>query len=247
MTKSSQIHNNLAPLRNVMSFMTMVERLEGRSSGIPGMGCFYGPAGFGKSMAAMYCGMRTEACLVQCESCWTPTALCEAILDELGVKPQSTVWRMAKQIQQALASDNIPLIIDEADHIVTKKYIELIRDLYEKSQVPVILIGEEAMPSKLQQWQRINSRLLARVPAEPLDKQDFDILAGIRCPDVELAPDLAQAIQMASRGSARLIVNNLDSVRMEAQVRGVSGPVSLADLGKFDLHDGVPAEMRRFA
>ncbi|MGK7660683.1 MULTISPECIES: AAA family ATPase [unclassified Marinovum] len=247
MTESSQIHNTLAPLRNVMSFMTMVERLDGRSSGIPGMGCFYGPAGFGKSMAAMYCAMRTEACLVQCESCWTPTALCEAILDELGIKPQSTVWRMAKQIQQALASEGIPLMIDEADHIVAKKYIELIRDIYEKSQVPVILIGEEAMPSKLRHWERINSRMLARVPAQPLDDEDFEVLRNIRCPDVELADDLVAAIKGASRGSARLIVNNLDSVRLEAQVRGVRRALSLADLGKFELHDGIPAEMRRLA
>lgn len=247
MTQSSQINNTLAPLRNVMSFMTMVDRLQDRGDGLPGMGVFFGPSGFGKSMAAMYCAMRIEACLVQCESSWTGAPLCRAILDELGVKPKNRIWEMSQQIQQTLSAENIPLIIDEADFMISRKYVELIRDFYEKSQVPVILIGEEQMPSKLRQWERINGRLLERVAAEPLDDADFNALLAARCPDLQLAPDLEEAIKRASRGSARLIVNNLESVRMQARTRGLDGPVSRSDLGGFQLHDGIPPQIRRFA
>lgn len=246
MTESSQINNTLAPMRNVMSFMTMMERLRGRNDGMPGMGVFYGPAGFGKSMAAMYCATRSEACLVECESTWTPTALCEAILDELAVKPQKTVWRMAKQIQQTLSSRNIPLIIDEVDHIVSKKYIELLRDIYQKSQVPVVLIGEEALPWELRKWERLNSRLLARVAAEPVDDVDYNALLAIRCPDFELADELSEEVKQKSHGSARLIVSNLDGIRHEALVMGVSGIVRREDIPNFEFHTGTPPEMRRF-
>lgn len=245
MTQSSQTNNTLAPLRNVMAFRTMMERLDTRSAGLTGMGCFYGPAGFGKTMAAIYSANTRGACLVQCESTWTVKTLCQVILEELGIKPARTTPEMSRQIQQALAIDNIPLIVDEADFLVTKKSVEILRDIYEKSQVPVILVGEEALPMKLRRWERIHSRMLERVAAEPVDDQDFAELVKIRCPDVALAPDLAQAIKQASKGSARLIVNNLDTVRQRARVLGKTR-VSLSDLSAASLHDGTPPQMRRF-
>lgn len=246
MTQGSQINNTLAPLRNVLAFRTMLQRLDDRSAGLAGMGCFYGPAGFGKTMAANYNSNARGACLVQCESTWTVKTLCGAILEELGIKPARTTPEMSRQIQQALAIDNIPLIVDEADFLVTKKSIEILRDIYEKSGVPVILVGEEALPTKLRRWERIHSRMLERVAAEPLDDQDFEQLKKIRCPDVEVAEDLALAIQQVSRGSARLIVNNLDTVRERARLIGKTR-ITPADLGNMRLHDGTAPQLRRFA
>lgn len=246
MTQSSQTNNTLAPLRNVLAFRTMLQRLDDRSAGLAGMGCFYGPAGFGKTMASIYCANQRGACLVQCESTWTVKTLCQVILEELGIKPARTTPEMSRQIQQALAMENIPLIVDEADYLVTKKSVEILRDIYEKSGVPVILVGEEALPAKLRQWERIHSRMLERVAAEPLDDEDFGHLKRIRCRDVELSSELSAAIKAASRGSARLIVNNLDTVRQRARVLG-KAELDLSDLGTVRLHDGTAPELRRFA
>lgn len=246
MTQSSQIDNTLAPIRNVLEFRTMLQRLDNRAPGLPGMGCFYGPAGFGKSMAAIYSANMTRACLVQCESTWTVKTLCQVILEELGIKPARTTPEMSRQIQQALAVDNIPLIVDEADFLVTKKSVEILRDIYEKSGVPVVLVGEEALPSKLRRWERIHSRMLERVAAQPLDDEDFTHLMKIRCPNVQFSDDLARAIKAASRGSARLMVNNLDTVWQRARVLGQDA-MSLSDLGKVRLHDGSAPLLRRFA
>ena len=245
MTQSSPVNNTLAPLRNVLAFKTMVQRLDDRTAGLPGMGCFYGPSGFGKTMASIYCANAHGACLVQVKSVWTQRALCEAILAELGVKPERLVWRMVAQIGDALAQANVPLIIDEADFLVQKKMIEIVRDIYEGSFVPVILIGEEALPSKLRQWERINSRMLERVQAEPIDEEDFGHLVKIRCPGLTLDARLGAAIRTASAGSARLIVNNPDTVRLRARTMGIQ-QVSLKDMGNVTLHDGKAPQMRRF-
>lgn len=245
MTQSSQTDNTLAPLRNVMSFMTMLRRLEERSNGLPGMGCFYGPSGFGKSMASVYAANSRRACLVQVKSVWTQKALCEAILKELGVEPEKVIYRMVDQIGQILATENMPLIVDEADFLVKKKMIEIVRDIYEASFSTVILVGEEKLPSMLSKWERINSRLLERVAAEPLDDQDFALLMRIRCNDVELAPDLQAAIKTASKGSARLMVNNFDTARLRARTLGKM-QLTLRDLKREALHTGQVPEIRRF-
>lgn len=245
MAQSSETNNTMAPLRNVLAFRTMLERLHNRSAGLAGMGCFFGPSGFGKSWAAMYSSNIGDACLVQCESTWTVKTLCGVILEELGIKAARTTPEMSRQIQEALAVDNIPLIVDEVDFLVTKKSIEILRDIHEKSGVPVILVGEEALPTKLRKWERIHSRLLERVAAEPLDDEDFGHLMAIRCPDVVVGTDLQEAIKTASRGSARLIVNNLDTVRNQAQLLGVD-TIGVSDLGTVKLQDGTPPQLRRF-
>lgn len=57
---------------------------------------------------------------------------------------------MMDQIGEELSLSQRPLIIDEADFLVQKRMIEVVRDIYESSQATIILIGEEAMPVKLQ-------------------------------------------------------------------------------------------------
>lgn len=246
MTQSSSSHNTLAPLRNVLNFTKMMHRLEDRSHGLAGMGCFYGPSGFGKTMASIYAANTRQACLVQVKSVWTQKALCEAILAELGAKPEKVIYRMVDQIGQILVQDNRPLLIDEADFLVKKKMIEIVRDIYEVSGVPVVMIGEEKLPTKLQQWERINSRMLERVAAEPLDHEDFALLMGIRCNGISVTEDLQEAIKAAARGSARLMVNNLDTARLRAELEGVR-TVSLKELPVTDLHTGLAPSLRRFS
>lgn len=246
MTQSSQTHNTLAPLRNVLNFTTMLRRLEDRSHGLAGMGCFYGPSGFGKTMASIYAANARQACLVQVKSVWTQKALCEAILAELGAQPEKVIYRMVDQIGNILVLENRALIIDEADFLVKKKMIEIVRDIYEVSGVPVVMVGEEKLPSKLQQWERVNSRMLERVAAQPLDDEDFALLMGIRCKGIQVAEDLQAAIKTASKGSARLMVNNLDTARLRAEMAGVK-TVTLSEFSAAELHTGLPPQMRRFA
>lgn len=212
---------NLAPLRNVSNFLTLANRLQERGAGLPGMGCFYGPSGYGKTTASLYSANEVDACAVQCKSVWTQKKLCQTICKELGQTPQKSIADMVDQIAEALARSRRPLIIDEADFLVKKNMIEIVRDLYESSMVPVILIGEEQLPQKLAKWERVHGRILSWVAAEPADDSDFELLQDIRCPGVELSPELIAEMKRASRGSARRIVENLELAREIAAIRGI--------------------------
>lgn len=245
MAQSSHNHNTIAPLRNVMAFMTMMERLDSRGAALPGMGCFYGPAGFGKTWSTIFAANDRPVCVVQVKSVWTTKALCVNILRELGIKPERETWRMAEQIAEVLAKTGMPLVIDEADHLARKKSIDILRDIYESSHVPVILVGEEALPSMLRKWERINSRLLTRVAAEPIDDVDFGYLAQLRCPDIDIAPEVGAQIQEASRGSARLICNNLDTLEMTCRLLG-RRTATKEVLSEIEWHTGIAPDMRRF-
>jgi hypothetical protein len=48
------VSSKIAPLANVVQLKMLIEEISGRHFGLPGLGCFYGPAGYGKSFSAIY-------------------------------------------------------------------------------------------------------------------------------------------------------------------------------------------------
>lgn len=245
MTQSSQEFQSVAPLQNVELFSRLLIRLQNRQDGIPGMGCFYGPSGFGKTTATLWAMLEYEAVVVQMKSVWTKKFLCEKICEEMGVKPAKTIPEIVEQIGEALMESRRPLIIDEADFLMKGSNIEIARDIYESSEVPIILVGEEQLPNKLRKFERVHGRMLDFVPAQPVDNKDFVELCNIRCHGVEIAEDLADAMQQACNGSARRIVNNLDTARDLARTNRLER-LTLADWGKTPFFTGQAPATRRF-
>lgn len=238
-------YGTIAPLRNVSALAALIERVQGRTHGLPGIGTFYGPSGFGKTMAAIYCTNVFGCVTVQVKSCWSRKNLCEAILAEIGQPAGPTIARQLDQIADHLAVTDRPLIVDEADFLVQRGLIEIVRDVHEASGAPVILIGEELLPQKLRTWERVHGRILDWVAAQPGDLSDVGHLARIYAAGIAVAPELQAQILAASRGSIRRICVNLDRVREFAATRGLRA-VGLPDWTGQDWFTGAAPEVRRF-
>lgn len=232
-----------APLTNVSLCMQALTRAVDRPSHLPGMVCFYGPSGWGKSTAAAYAANKQRAYYIECKSTWTRKAVLMAICKDMGIAPANTIYEMADQVCEQLASSMLPLIIDELDHLVNKQAVEIVRDIYEGSGAAILLIGEERLPEKLKRWERFHGRILDWVPAQPSDLDDCRHLARLYCRTVDIADDLLTAIYKASHGSARRICVNLERVQDEAMSQGLA-EINLADWGQREFFTG-EAPVRR--
>ena len=222
MTEDRPLFNSVAPLRNVGALVELIARVQSRGYGLPGMATFYGPSGYGKSTAAVYAANKFRAYSVQMKSAWTAKKLCNAILQDLGLPQGRTIADMIDDIAEEIAKSGRPLIIDEADHLITRNMIEIVRDIYESSGAAIILIGEELLPQKLQKWERVHGRMLDWVGAQPGDLADVGHLAKIYCRDVEIDPELAAHLLKVSNASIRRISINLDRVREIALTKGLT-------------------------
>ncbi len=220
--------NSIAPLRNVAAMLELIERLKGRGPGIPGLGVFYGYSGYGKTSAATFAANQYQAVVVQVKSCWHGKKLVEAIAVEMGLRARGSVGDMVEEISEQLALSGRPLLIDEADFLVSKGLIEIVRDIYEGSQAPVVLIGEERMPARLTAWERVHNRVLSFVAAEPATINDVRLLATIYLKNAVLAEDLAEVMLRQSRHSLRRISVNLARIAEFAATRGLQ-KVGVAD------------------
>lgn len=226
-----------APLKNVMLCTRLLEQAMNRPSHLPGMVTFFGPSGWGKSFAAAYAANKYRAYYVECKSTWTKKALLIAMLKEMGIQPASTIYEMTDQISEQLARSGLPLIIDEMDHIVEKRAVEVIRDIYEGSNAPILLIGEENIDTKLLKWERFHNRMLAWQGAQPADLEDTRQLARLYCRDITIADDLLTKIQRESMGVARRICVNLNQVQQAAYSAGTD-TIDLKMWGEKQLYTG---------
>jgi pyrroline-5-carboxylate reductase len=137
---------------------------------------------------------------------------------------------MVDQIGEQLSQSERPLIIDEADYLIStstssssrpSSKIEVVRDIYESSLGTVILIGEEKMPQKLRKWERVYRRVLEWRQAEAATAQDVKHLAKLYCRGIEIGEDLLADLHRASGANAGHIVVNLDRIMKSAQNQGL--------------------------
>jgi len=236
--------HSIANLRNVALLSTAIDTALARPVHLPGLVVFYGTSGIGKSFSAAYAANRYQAYYVECKSSWTRKALLSAILNSMGIMPAKTLPEMTDQAAEQLALSGKPLIIDEMDHIVEKKAVEVIRDLYEGSQGTIIMIGEEYLPSKLKAWERFHNRVLAWVPAQLADIQDCRALATLYCSATTIDDDLLTEINRVSKGCVRRICVNVERVRQESMLIGLT-KINLKDWGTRGFYTGDAPERSR--
>ncbi|MCO4053437.1 MAG: AAA family ATPase [Bosea sp.] len=240
---------SFAALKNVVLMMQLHQRLKDRGPHLPGIGVMHGFSGYGKTYAAIYLSNKTNAARVEIGDSWTKKTLLQAILRELGEpRPKGTIPALAEMaIEKLAARDAPPLIIDEADKLIDKGMIELVREIHESAQVPVILIGEEALPHKLERSERTHNRVLEWVAAQPCDAADTRKLAAIFAPRLSFADDIITAIMTASQGKARRIVTNLDRIKEWAFEQGATELSAASYSGGFQPVSAPPRQSRRAA
>jgi hypothetical protein len=230
MTQNGNEVNTIAPLQNVSLCNRVLERAMNRPAHLPGMVCFYGPSGYGKSFAASFVANRHRAYYIECKSTWTRKAILSAILHEMGIPPVGPIYALTEQISEQLALSGRPLIIDEMDHIVDRSAVEIVRDIYEGSGAAILLIGEEMLPVKLKRWERFHGRILDWAPAQPADTDDARTLARFYCHNISVRDDILEAVTRSARGSVRRVCVNLARIEEEALGMGLT-EIGLAEWG----------------
>ncbi|MEL7098257.1 MAG: ATP-binding protein [Pseudomonadota bacterium] len=208
MARKFNLGKAVQPLSNVMRLATLVERVENRAFGLPGMAVFHGFPGLGKSFGAAFCANNQDCIHISVQQTWTQKFLLEQLLHELDQPDRGTLASLAMRAQRSLAISGRTLIIDEADYAVKKGMINMIRDLHDNSGAAVILIGMENLPQMLRSAEQVDGRIASWVQAEPADEKDAELLAKHYAPGVTIAEDLRERIRTDNRGSARYMARD---------------------------------------
>lgn len=220
MTKITQHITTVAPLTNVAILQELVHRLRNRKPDLPGIGCFYGFSGYGKTVATTYAVNKLDdrAVYVEVRSKWTCKKFVLALLQELlpgkryDGKPTCDLIEIAAE--QLMIRQSV-LFVDEADFVIAK-YAEVIRDIYEIAKTPIILIGEENLPDDVERYERLHNRMARPAPAQPCNLDDARHLTKLYCDKIKVADDLLKHVVAEVGGCTRRVAANLDDIQEEA-------------------------------
>lgn len=236
--------SSIAPLKNVQFFTEVLLRTINTPIDLPRMATFHGPSGYGKSRSAIYAANRHDAIYIEVGDSWSKGYFCNAILKELGIKMTGDIPTKVDRIIEALTILDKPMIIDEFDYAVKKNFLDLVREVQDKTNIPMVLIGEELLVQKLEKNERFHNRLLEPfVAAQPSDREDVQILCKLYCPNIDLEDDLVSQVHKISRGCTRRICVNLHHIREYCEMEDLKS-ISLQQFGEKRLATGMSPARR---
>jgi DNA transposition AAA+ family ATPase len=220
----------MAMTKNVRKFRQAVDDLLNRPMGTEGMGLLWGEPGEGKSTTVAYVANSYDAVYVRAVGAWTVTSMLGEICNELGLHRMLRRSDMINAISQALADKPRPIFVDEGDYLFRQfEMMDALRDIYDLSGCPVIIIGMEDIARKIQAQGRFARRITQWIEFHGIDLDDTRILAESVC-DCDLAEDLLKHLHHEARGNIGRCVIGLSRIEKFANTNGL-GTVTLAAWG----------------
>lgn len=209
--------------KNVQEYQLATMDLGTRSLGVEGMCLVHGRAGEGKTTATAFLVNQTNGVFVRAHATWTVTSMLAALLHEVGAPPMPRRQHMLDFLVQHLSETGRTLFIDEADYLCRHiDMLDTVRDIYDDTRVPVVLIGMEALPRKLATHARLRRRIMQEVVFNGLDLEDTDTVAQAVC-EIDIAEDLLTHLHQEAKGNIGLVVNGLAAVERLANSNGQDG------------------------
>ena len=222
----------IAPIGNIGLVHTVMDQLQTRAAGLPGIGCFYGRSGLGKSFGASYAGHPAgfNGIYVSCRSFETKKSLAEQVCKAIGITPKGNIPAIVDGIVEVLAISGRALIVDEVDYIVESRTLELIRDLHDASGAGILLIGEQHLPAKLKRHERFDNRVLVWQAAADCSPADFDLLARQYAAAITIDPALKKRVLSETGGVTRRVVVNLENIKRWCDRKGTAAAPADCDV-----------------
>lgn len=166
--------NVFVKTNNVKRFITMMNNLQNRAEGVPGMGLVCGEPGLGKTQTINWWAFKNDALLIRCTQLMTSRWLLTEILEAMGEITSLRVADNFKLVIRNLLVKPQVIIVDEIDYLtVDSRAVETLRDIHDKTNVPVVLVGMINAKSRLKKFSHLYDRLSEIVKFERFSKSDI--------------------------------------------------------------------------
>lgn len=217
--------------KNVKNFIALTKRLKSKAENVPKMALVYGEHGLGKSHTAIWWAVRNEAVYIRCSNNMSSRWLLDNLVENLGETPLYSTPDLMKQAENLLLEAPRVLIIDEIDHILNSgKVIETVRDIYDKTNAPVILMGMNKADKKLKHYRHIYDRVSEILKFETFSFEEIknmvNQLSEVNIEDEAInliyqnSNRLRQVVSIISRAEELARANNINSVSCELLKNG---------------------------
>lgn len=206
---------------NVKKFITMMNNLQSRAEGVPGMALVYGEPGLGKTHSVVWWAMQNNAIFIRCTNLMSARWLLEEFVEELGEIAYSRFSDLFNQVIAQLIREPRVIIIDEIDYLaVDTKAIETLRDIHDKTDIPIVLIGMSNSNRKLMRYKHLFDRVSEILKYETFTKSDISKIID-ELSEVEMT-DCAKTLIFNKTNRFRQIVKLINKAEQIAKANGLN-------------------------
>lgn len=211
--------NIFVKTKNVKAFIALATKLKHTQKNIPKMGLIYGDPGLGKTNAILWWLLNQNAIIVTAKNGMTTRWFLSDLVADLGETPQYNISALFEQATRKLIEKPQMLIIDEVDYLINEsRAIETIRDLHDKTGIPVLLVGMGAVDKKLRRYKHFFDRIIDIYKFEPFNLDDVkEIIRTIS--DVYIEDEVIEEIHKRAN-RFRQIVKILTKIEHLAKSEG---------------------------
>ena len=158
--------------KNVKNFVSLMEEVKQLPNNIPKIILVYGEYGLGKSETIKWWTFKNDCIYVRANQGMTSRWLLSEIAEELGEEPFWHIQETFNLIEKKLKENPKPIIIDEVDYLLERNTIETLRDLYDTTSCPLVLVGMDNIDKKLSRYPHIIDRIYKSFKFERYDFED---------------------------------------------------------------------------
>ncbi|OQB15736.1 MAG: hypothetical protein BWY15_00449 [Firmicutes bacterium ADurb.Bin193] len=147
-----------------------------------GLGAILGRSGYGKTYALKYYADKPKVIYMECDELMTTTDIITYIEKMLQLPSKDTSnWDRVNRIKDYFRSrhnQGYLMIFDEADKLLnkyTQKKLEIIRNIYDQSNVGIVIAGEPQLNTQLKKFsERFANRIDMAVHLDGLNREDVE-------------------------------------------------------------------------
>jgi DNA transposition AAA+ family ATPase len=219
----------LAKVKNLVELNKAFQTLGDQSTSEPHMGLIHGFAGAGKTKSITwllnqlptYSEYRGVA--VSAQAVWTVSAMLKELLHNVGVEPVHSNVKNMSMLCKQVEEDKCALFVDEADYLFDgrdKRMLETLRDVHDKTGMPVVLVGMDGIERKLNNLRQLDRRVTQRVRFGAIDLNDAKLLAATCC-EVLVEDDLIERVYHWAKGSIAMATVGLTEIERQAKLQNL--------------------------
>lgn len=209
---------------NVKNFIGLVENLLNKPKNIPKMGLIYGEPGLGKSQTALWLACKYDAIYLRATNLMTGRWLLEEIAKEMDEIPKYLTSDNFNLIVQKLKQKPQLIIVDEIDYLMNNlKTIEILRDIHDKTDCPIIFVGMGLAHKKLERYKHLFDRFSEIVKFETFGVNDiFQIINQLA--EIKFTADSIEYIHKKYNRFRQIVqlINQLEIVAKENNLQEIN-------------------------
>jgi DNA transposition AAA+ family ATPase len=211
-----------AETANVKNFLSTINKIRDSRGDVPRMALVFSDPGLGKTKTAIwYATKEKSAVYCRCINRMSQRHLLERIVSEAGEIPSYRTHHLFNQIVDHFMLNPRILLIDEIDYLCANGAIEILRDIHDLTNSPVLLIGMGMAEKKLRRFPHLYDRLSeAILKFTPLTRQDIKSVITQMC-EVPLSDDAIDYLAVQTAGRFRSVISYMHRAEFISQLNGL--------------------------